>query len=395
MIYLTTKIVSKYSNKKRTTEQYVQDLNNANPTLKCLEEYVNARIPILHKCLICGYEWKVSPYHVLKDTGCPPCGYKRSGKKNSISHEQFMKNLEGRLNPYVKIVGHYSDTHTKIECECLLCGKALWITPGNLYNGRGCASCMNRLNNPNKTHEQFIEDLLTISTNIIVLSKYQGARAHIKCKCKICGNIWDGTPTNLLKGIGCPQCALFTRWKNRRPTTEQYTQKVAKINPLVNVIGRYIDVETPIMHQCKECGYKWMVTPRNALKYRCGCPQCTYPHGEQQVIGFLNKLNISYELRKTYNDLVGVKGGLLSYDFYLPDYNCLIEFQGEQHSRPVNLFGGQKQFKIQQEHDHRKREYAKKHGIKLLEIWYYDYDRIEEILKNNLNLETVETDIGA
>ena len=63
----------------------------------------------------------------------------------------------------------------------------------------------------------------------------------------------------------------------------------------------------------------------------------------------------------------------------------------------INLlifFGGEKQFEIQQEHDKRKQEYAKAHDIKLLEIWYYDNDNIEEILNkelNNLKLESVET----
>ena len=67
-------------------------------------------------------------------------------------------------------------------------------------------------------------------------------------------------------------------------------------------------------------------------------------------------------------------------------YNLLIEAQGQQHENPIEIFGGEKQFKIQQEHDKRKREYAEKNGYKLLEIWYYDYDRIEEILNRELEV---------
>lgn len=72
----------------------------------------------------------------------------------------------------------------------------------------------------------------------------------------------------------------------------------------------------------------------------------------------------------------------------------LIEFQGKQHEQPIEHFGGEKQFKVQQEHDRRKREYAKLHKIKLLEIWHYDRNNIEKILTetlNNLKLKTVET----
>ena len=95
--------------------------------------------------------------------------------------------------------------------------------------------------------------------------------------------------------------------------------------------------------------------------------------------------------------MLGVHNGLLSYDFYIPNYNYLFEFQGRQHEEPIDFFGGEEQFKIQQEHDRRKREYAKEHNINLLEIWYYDIDNIEDILTKTLNLklESVETVIPA
>ena len=72
----------------------------------------------------------------------------------------------------------------------------------------------------------------------------------------------------------------------------------------------------------------------------------------------------------------------MSYDFYLEKQNLLIEFQGIQHYEPVEIFGGEKQFKIQQEHDKRKREYAINNNIKLLEIPYWDFDNVEEILND-------------
>ena len=96
------------------------------------------------------------------------------------------------------------------------------------------------------------------------------------------------------------------------------------------------------------------------------------------------KKNIDFELHKTYADLKGVNDGLLSYDFYLPKYNLLIEAQGQQHEHPIDYFGGDEPFKIQQEHDRRKRNYAKEYNIELLEIWYYDIDNIEKILDKQL-----------
>ena len=96
--------------------------------------------------------------------------------------------------------------------------------------------------------------------------------------------------------------------------------------------------------------------------------------------------NIEFEFQKKFPELIGVNNGKLSYDFYLPQYNLLTEIQGIQHEKPIEIFGGEEQFKTQQEHDRRKREYAEKNGYKLLEIWYYDFDNIEEILNRELEV---------
>ena len=76
--------------------------------------------------------------------------------------------------------------------------------------------------------------------------------------------------------------------------------------------------------------------------------------------------------------------GNLSYDFYLPKYNLLIEYQGEFHDGSAGKYS-RINIKKQQEHDRRKKQYAKDNNIKLLEIWYWDYDNIEKILEKIIN----------
>ena len=85
-----------------------------------------------------------------------------------------------------------------------------------------------------------------------------------------------------------------------------------------------------------------------------------------------------------YNNLKGVNNGLLTYDFYLPKYNLLIEYQGEYHDNSIPM-QTDFEFAIQQEHDKRKKEYAINNGINLLEIWYWNFKDIEYILNNILN----------
>jgi hypothetical protein len=109
------------------------------------------------------------------------------------------------------------------------------------------------------------------------------------------------------------------------------------------------------------------------------CPDCQYSKGEERINNYLILNKISHESQKTFDTLVGMSNGLLSYDFYLPEYNLLIEYQGEFHDGNGNYYMKQNLEK-QQEHDRRKKEYAQLNNIKLLEIWYYEFDQIEDIL---------------
>jgi hypothetical protein len=74
---------------------------------------------------------------------------------------------------------------------------------------------------------------------------------------------------------------------------------------------------------------------------------------------------------------------MLSYDFALPQKNILIEYQGEYHDGNTRC-QTKKDIEEQQYHDKLKYNYAKSHNIKLLEIWYWDYDNIEQILNQEI-----------
>lgn len=56
-----------------------------------------------------------------------------------------------------------------------------------------------------KTHEQFENEVFEMHENdYTVMSKYEGARKHLKIKHNKCGHIYNVMPTNFLKGYGCP-----------------------------------------------------------------------------------------------------------------------------------------------------------------------------------------------
>ena len=74
----------------------------------------------------------------------------------------------------------------------------------------------------------------------------------------------------------------------------------------------------------------------------------------------------------------------------MPEYNLFIEFQGKQHEAPIDYFGGESRFNTQIENDRAKKDFALQNNIELLEIWYYDYDNIEQILTEKLNINNIE-----
>lgn len=122
-----------------------------------------------------------------------------------------------------------------------------------------------------------------------------------------------------------------------------------------------------------------------SLRYNFHCPECRYSKGEKIISEYLMRNNIFYIPQKEFKGLIGLGGGLLSYDFYIPKYNLLIEYQGEFHDGSVSN-QTKEEFDKQLEHDRRKKEYALNNGYDFLEIWYYDFENIEKILS-----ETIKT----
>lgn len=115
-----------------------------------------------------------------------------------------------------------------------------------------------------------------------------------------------------------------------------------------------------------------------------GCPVCNKSRGEYMVQSILDELGIKYECQKTFDNLVDVRK--LSYDFYLPDYNTLIEYQGIQHYLPKTFGGITKEqaldnFHKQQYHDKLKRDYASNNNYNLIEVNSNNINKLPVILK--------------
>jgi len=108
--------------------------------------------------------------------------------------------------------------------------------------------------------------------------------------------------------------------------------------------------------------------------------------GEYYIKQFLEYNNINYMKEKTFSDCLNLKNNKLRFDFYLVDYNILIEFQGKHHYMPVNKYNRAKRvYNKTVLHDQIKRQYCEDNEITLIEISYLDLGNIFDVLIEELN----------
>ncbi len=384
--------------KKKTHEEYLEDVKKINPNINVLGKYTKSHIKTSHRCNICGNEWSAFPSNILKGHGCPKCKNKTIRQKLIKTHEEYVNEVEIK-NSNIEVIGTYVGNKTKIIHKCKICNYKWLVSPLSILKGHGCPECKSKKMSQerSKTHEEYIEEVRISNPDIKVVGLYKRANIKIKHKCKICNHEWDVIPNSISKGYGCPKCALKKQSVKQTKTHEQYVYEVSIINPDIEVVGKYKNARTKILHRCKKCNNEWDILPDGVLRGN-GCVKCKSYRGEEKILKYLCNNGIMHNYQKTFSDLRGIGRGLLSYDFYVKSHNLLIEYQGIQHYEPVDYFGGEEQLKIQQEHDKRKRDYAELHNINLLEI-RYDED-VDTLLdkyfnninnSNNLNSESLET----
>lgn len=309
------------------------------------------------------------------------------------THEEFVKELFEK-HPNIEVCEQYINTDTKIKVMCKVCGNIYSVRPIDLLRSKstGCPKCSYKLSGikRSKPYSQFKKELYEVSPNIKVIGKYINNHTKINLMCKICGNTWEATPNSLIgeNNTGCPKCSLKKQIDNRRKSHEEFVEELNNISPNIEILGTYINNHTKIKCKCKTCNKIWFANPNDLTGTDAtGCPNCKISKGEKRIRLYFESLNINYIPQKKFSGLIGIGGGLLSYDFYLQHCNLLIEYQGAFHDGSIKTgFQTPQKLKSQQEHDKRKREYAKLHNIDLLEIWYWDFDKIEQILNEKLNI---------
>lgn len=299
-----------------------------------------------------------------------------------------------------------------IRVKCFYCGKEYDIRHDNFKEGQNCTYCCNRYENSFAYHIQ-VElgeslnkywDWEKNTVNPYLISKNRNSKNRkgentkvwLKCSKKDYHGSYEGICSTFVKGDRCPYCTTRRGKVHPKESFAQYHID----NTDKNFIKKYWSDKntlnpweiTPSCHKniWIKCQYGHEDYLVNAEKFHAGqrCGLCQNSKGELKIKEILNKFNIEYKKQIKFDDLLGLGSKKLSYDFYLPDYNMLIEFQGRQHEKYIKGFHKNKdEFKKQLEHDRRKFKYAMDNKIDILYLYHWEYDEIEYILKYELQLE--------
>lgn len=341
--------------------------------------YKNNSTPIKFICSKHGEYSQRWSSHKNGSTGCKICRYNKTSKSNRLSWISLVETCKTKGYDIPLNKSEYKNKNSLMTFNCKKHGIYKQRLASHMQGKTGCNKCelskrqqgkqewdMKKMYNYCKYHNldlpKKFQEYTTLKEKYIFICPKYGEYKQSWEKHKL--------------GHGCYKCKLDRISKLKTKSCKQYYSE-CKENSIDIPIEYYISDSTPIKHKCSK-GHIYSQTPSNHLRGQ-GCPICNESHGERFIKNYLDTKHIKYIPQKTFKDLKDKK--LLSYDFYLPKYNVLIEYQGKQHYESVSFNGKDyTDLEKQQHHDKMKREYAKKNGYKLLEL-HYSLDNQEKVNK--------------
>lgn len=208
-------------------------------------------------------------------------------------------------------------------------------------------------------------------------------KTYVMYKCPVHG-LQKMRISNLISGRGCPECSIEAKSELYRLSPDEVEQRVTDLGGKLLNKQDYINrIERNLIIECVYCKTPF-ITSLVLFTQHGGqmCPNCKDDEsiGERRIRTYLELNNILFEQEKWFSDCRDIKP--LPFDFYLPDYNMIIEYDGEQHYKQGHFTHSHLSYT--QAHDAIKNNYCKENNINLLRIPYWDMDKIETILNDKL-----------
>lgn len=274
----------------------------------------------------------------------------------------------------------YKNCYSKLKIKCPEHGIFIQIYNDHV-RGSGCPKCsrVERL-----SIDSFIDRSSILHKNFYDYSKvkYKGYETPVEIICPTHGSFFQ-KPHNHLSGKGCGLCGRLKTIKQNFKTHESFIIRANNIhkNKYSYDCDTYKHNKIKIKIFCQSHGY-FFQSPKDHLN-GCGCPSCNTSKGELIIKGFLEDHGIEYVEQKKFNDCKHKSN--LRFDFYIKNKNTCIEYDGVQHFKPIEIFGGQSYFEEIKIKDEIKNKYCKSRGINLIRFRFDDdidciYKHLSELL---------------
>lgn len=258
----------------------------------------------------------------------------------------------------------YINARTKVEIICSN-GHTFWMTPDNFLRGHSCPYCQHLISyTPQEVKEKIAGQYTFRNLN------FKNNKSEVILICPKHGE-FSIKVFRIMQGFGCQTCARQKGQKSKN-NEEYISQLKEKHLDLIYDLSKvnYVNAKTKIILICKKCNKEFLHNPRSILNnFARACPFCHYFLGEEIIKNILTQNKIVFQTQYHFR---GTKISRLSFDFFIPSRDILIEYNGAQHYKPIEKWGGEKRFEKQKFNDKRKEEFCKQHNLKLLIISYKD-----------------------
>lgn len=313
-----------------------------------------------------------------------------------LTNEEFLKRVHDHYGNRFTFLDDYVNGTVLLRCRCNVCNDIFPASPQSFM--RGIGGCRNCYGKKKMSTEDFQNRLNKVwgSNRFKVIGTYEGAHKKIAVECLKCGygkdKGWKVDPQNILHGHGCPNCY------GNAPLNQSDVEAVIDSEGcgqyrLVKMYKPKSDQTIVVEHLV--CNHSYPVTLAHFREgYRC--PFCASPKGEKRILIILcNCLHLTlgrdFYTQWTFSDLKYKKK--LRFDFYFPNKNLVIEYDGKQHFEPVDFANkgsadAIRQFKLNKKRDLLKNTYCKKHDITLIRLDYKKYERYKDLKSAIIKLFT-------
>lgn len=248
----------------------------------------------------------------------------------------------------------------------------------NSNNDKGCTFCSG--------HHRYTLDEVSEIVNrekdpyTVLGIEYINRHLCVHLRHNRCGNEYT-TSFYQFNGMGqrCPACKGGVR---KSPNT--FKREVYElVGDEYTLLSEYENSHKHVKIKHNKCNSEYLISPTAFLGGK-RCPVCNESHGEQKVAHYLDTINEPYIRQHKFKDCIYKSE--LPFDFYLPLKNILIEYDGEQHYKPIPHFGGVERYRIRKLRDSIKTNFANENNIRLVRIPYYLKDNeIYNVIKKELD----------